>query len=99
LRPRALAGLTAGDLDKRTAELTIGKDKTGKPRHIKLQTEAANLHAAQANNKLPWASLFMRANGQASDKETWKCHIAAAVAAAKLPGEATPYTLRNSTIS
>ena len=37
LRPGALAGLTAGDFDKRTAELTIGKDKTGKPRRIQCQ--------------------------------------------------------------
>lgn len=99
LRPGALAGLTAGDFDKRTAELTIGKDKTGKPRRIQLPAEAANLLAAQAKNKLPGAPLFMRANGKAWDKETWKHPIAAAVAAAKLPGEATAYTLRHSTIT
>ena len=29
LRPGALAALTAGDFDKRTSELIIGKDKTG----------------------------------------------------------------------
>lgn len=99
LRPGALAGLTAGDFDKRTAELSIGKDKTGKPRRIQLPAEAANLLGAQAKNKLPGAPLFMRANGKAWDKETWKHPIAAAVAAAKLPGEATAYTLRHSTIT
>lgn len=99
LRPGALAGLTAGDFDKRTAELTIGKDKTGKPRRIKLPTEAANLFSAQAKNKLPGAPLFMRANGKAWDKETWKHPIAAAVKAAGLPREATAYTLRHSTIT
>lgn len=99
LRPGALAGLTAGDFDRRTAELTIGKDKTGKPRRIQLPAEAANLLAAQAKNKLPGAPLFMRANGKAWDKETWKHPIAAAVAAAKLPSEATAYTLRHSTIT
>jgi integrase len=31
LRPGALAALSAGDFDMRTAELTIGKDKAGKP--------------------------------------------------------------------
>lgn len=99
LRPGALAALTAGDFDKRTAELTIGKDKTGKPRRIQLPAEAANLLAAQSKNKLPGAPLFMRANGKAWSKETWKHPIAAAVAAAKLPSEATAYTLRHSTIT
>ena len=53
LRPGALAALTAGDFDKRTAELTIGKDKTGKPRRIQLPKEAAKLLADQAKDKLP----------------------------------------------
>jgi integrase len=99
LRPGALAALTASDFDKRTSELTIGKDKTGKPRRIQLPAEAANLLEAQAKNKLPGAPLFMRANGKAWDKETWKHPIAAAVTAAKLPNEATAYTLRHSTIT
>jgi len=99
LRPGAMAGLTAGDFDKRTAELTIGKDKTGKPRRIQLPAEAANLLTVQAKNKLPGAPLFMRVNGKAWDKNTWKRPIAAAVAAAKLPSEATAYTLRHSTIT
>lgn len=99
LRPGALASLTAGDFDKRTAELTIGKDKTGKPRRIQLPAEAAKLLTAQAKNKLPGASLFMRANGRAWDKNSWKLPIGAAVAAAGLPNGATAYTLRHSTIT
>ncbi|WP_435199751.1 tyrosine-type recombinase/integrase [Qipengyuania sp. 902] len=99
LRPGALAGLTAGDFDKRTSELTIGKDKNGKPRRIQLPTEAAELLAKQAENKLPAAPLFMRPNGKAWDKETWKKPIAAAVRSADLPKDATAYTLRHSTIT
>lgn len=99
LRPGALAGLTVGDFDRRTSELTIGKDKTGKPRRIQLPAEAASLLAEQAADKLPSAPLFMRANGKPWDKETWKRPIAAAVAVAQLPGEATAYTLRHSTIT
>lgn len=99
LRPGALAALKAGDFDKRTAELTIGKDKTGKARRIQLPAEAAALLAAQAKNKLPAASLFMRANGTAWNKDSWKLPIAAAVKAAGLPSEATAYTLRHSTIT
>lgn len=99
LRPGAMAALTAGDFDKRTAELTIGKDKTGKPRRIQLPQEAAQLLAKQAKNKLPGAPLFMRANGKAWDKDSWKRPIATAVAAAELPADATAYTLRHSTIT
>lgn len=99
LRPGALAALTAGDFDKRTAELTIGKDKTGKPRRIQLPAEAAALCAKQAEDKLPGAWLFMRANGKAWDRNSWKLPIAAAVKAAGLPMGATAYTLRHSTIT
>ena len=99
LRPGAMAALTAGDFDKRTAELTIGKDKTGKARRIQLPQEAAQLLAKQAKNKLPGAPLFMRANGKAWDKDSWKRPIATAVATAKLPAGATAYTLRHSTIT
>ena len=99
LRPGAMAALTAGDFDKRTAELTIGKDKTGKPRRIQLPQEAAQLVAKQAKNKLPGAPLFMRTNGKAWDKDSWKRPITAAVTAAELPADATAYTLRHSTIT
>ena len=99
LRPGALAALNAGDFDKRTSELTIGKDKTGKPRRIRLPAEAAKLLAEQAKNKLPGASLFMRANGKAWDKSSWKLPIRAAVAEAGLPSDASAYTLRHSTIT
>lgn len=99
LRPGALAALTAGDFDKRTSELTIGKDKTGKARRIQLPAEAAALLAAQAKNKLPAAALFMRANGRAWDKNSWKVPVKAAVMAAGLPSDASAYTLRHSTIT
>ncbi|MGJ8572715.1 MAG: tyrosine-type recombinase/integrase [Hoeflea sp.] len=99
LRPGALAALTAGDFDRRTAELTIGKDKTGKPRRIQLPVDSANLLTMQAANKLPSAPLFMRSNGRAWDKNSWKLPIAAAAFNAGLPGETTAYTLRHSTIT
>ncbi|MFZ1775194.1 MAG: tyrosine-type recombinase/integrase [Rhizobiaceae bacterium] len=99
LRPGALAALTAGDFDKRTAELSIGKDKTGKPRRIQLPADSANLLSAQAANKLPGAPLFMRSNGKAWDKNSWKLPIAAAAAAVGLPTDTTAYTLRHSTIT
>jgi integrase len=99
LRAGALAALTAGDFDKRTAELTIGSDKNGKPRRIQLPAEAGKLLAGEAKNKLPGAPLFRRANGKAWDKNSWKLPIAAAVVAAGLPRGATAYTQRHSTIT
>jgi integrase len=99
LRPGALAALTSGDFDRRTLELSIGKDKTGKPRRIQLPTEAAKLLSGQASNKLPGAPLFMRSNGKAWDKDSWKLPIAAAAKAALMPDGVTAYTLRHSTIT
>ncbi len=99
LRPGAMAALTAGDFDKRTSELSIGNDKTGKPRRIQLPSEASKLLTTQAADKLPNAPLFMRDNGKPWNKETWKLPIADAVKAANLPQNATAYTLRHSTIT
>ncbi len=99
LRPGAMATLKAGDFDERTAELTIGKDKAGEQRRIKLPPDAAQLLAAQAKGKLPGAPLFVRPNGKAWDKNSWKKPVATAVEAAELPGGTTAYTLRHSTIT
>lgn len=99
LRPGALAALTAGDFDKRTAELTVGKDKAGKPRRIQLAGEATKLLTDQTKDKLPTAPLFMRTNGKAWDKNSWKLPIQAAAKAAGLPEGVTAYTLRHSTIT
>ncbi|WP_339822779.1 tyrosine-type recombinase/integrase [uncultured Parasphingorhabdus sp.] len=99
LRPGALAALTVGDFDKRTAELTIGKDKTGKPRRIQLPSDAKKLLTAQMTDKLPTAPLFMRKNGLPWNKDSWKLPIAKAVMSADLPIGATAYTLRHSTIT
>jgi integrase len=99
LRPGAVAHLKVGDFDKRTSELTIGKDKSGKPRRIVLPVQAAKLFTAQAKSKLPGAALFMRSGGKPWDKETWNDPIVAASAKAQLPTGVTAYTLRHSTIT
>jgi integrase len=99
LRPGAIAGLNAGDFDKRTRELTIGTDKAGAKRRIVLPTDAAALFSAQAKDKLPAAPLFTRLNGKRWDKETWKAPIAEAAKAADMPGGTTAYTRRHSTIT
>lgn len=99
LRPGAMASLSAGDFDKRTRELTIGKDKSGKPRRIIVPEGVAELMTAQTKDKLPAAALFMRANGSRWSKDYWNTPIAAAAAEAKLPLGVTAYTLRHSVIT
>lgn len=99
LRPGAMAALSAGDFEKRTRELTIGKDKSGKPRRIILPEAAAALMSEQAKDKLPAAPLFMRGNGARWSKEYWNQPIAAAAEQASLPAGVTAYTLRHSVIT
>lgn len=99
LRPGALAALVVGDFDGRTSELTVGKDKNGKPRRIELPEDAGKLFSKQAKDKLPTAPLFMRSNGKAWNKDSWKLPIGAAANNANLPRGTTAYTLRHSTIT
>jgi len=99
LRPGALASLTVGDFDKRTSELTIGKDKTGRPRRIRIADDASDLCYSQTSGKLSSAPLFMRNNEKPWDKNSWKRPIASAVISAELPTGASAYTLRHSTIA
>lgn len=99
LRPGAMAALTVGDFDKRTSELTIGKDKAGNDRRILIPTTAAALFAEQAKGKFPTVLLFRRANGEAWDRNSWGDAIEEAAKAAKLPANTAAYTLRHSTIT
>jgi integrase len=99
LRPGAVAALKARDFDKRTSELTIGKDKSGKPRRILLPAPVIALFTTQVRRKLPEAPLLARANGKPWDRHSWKHPIAHAVTKVGLPNGATAYTLRHSTIT
>ena len=99
LRPGALAALNAGSLDKRLGVLTIGKDKAGRDRKIKLPEATAAFFAVQATDKLPAAPLLARADGRRWDKDCWKWPIKAAAAAAELPAAITCYAMRHSVIT
>ncbi|MBU0657838.1 MAG: tyrosine-type recombinase/integrase [Alphaproteobacteria bacterium] len=99
LRPGALASLKAGDFDKRTKALTIGKDKNGKPRQIAVPQNIADFLTEQAKGKLPSAPIFMRADGRPWDKDSWKGPIKDAVALARLPSAVSAYTLRHCVIT
>ena len=99
LRPGALATLTASSFDKRLGVLTIGKDKTGRDRKIKLPTQTSAFFAGQARDKLPNAPLLARAGGKAWDKDAWKKPVKAAAKAAELPDTVTAYAMRHSAIT
>ena len=99
LRPGAMAALVAGNLDKRLATLTIGKDKHGQDRKITLPPKTAAFFAEQGKGKLPTAPLLARADGSAWNKDAWKYPFKDAVIAAELPAAATAYALRHSTIT
>jgi integrase len=99
LRPGALAALRVGDFDFRLGVLSIGHDKAGRDRRIKLPRATAAYFAEAASNKLPQAPLLCRGGGQAWNKDAWKWPVKAAVQAAGLPSDTTAYSLRHSVIS
>lgn len=99
LRPGALAALTVGQFDKRHGVLTIGKDKAGQDRRIKLPKFTAGILAKLTTDKLPAAPLFAQGSGKAWNKDAWKKPMKEAAAAAGLPAGTVLYTLRHSTIT
>ncbi len=99
LRPGALASLTAGSVNLQHGVLTVGKDKAGRDRKIKLPKSTAAVFAALTKDKLPSAPLLARADGRRWDKDAWKAPIKTAAASAGLPNTVTAYTLRHSTIT
>jgi site-specific recombinase XerD len=99
LRPGALAALTVASLDKRLGVLTIGKDKSGRDRKIKLPPSLAEFFAECSKDKLPAAPLVSRADGKGWNKDSWKKPIKAAARAINLPESTTAYAMRHSTIT
>ena len=99
IRPGALAALTVASFDKRLGVLTIGKDKSGRDRKIKLPRMTAEFFEAQAKDKTPAAPLLARADRKAWDKDAWKKPVKAAALAAELPANVTAYSLRHSVIT
>jgi hypothetical protein len=89
LRPGALAALTVASFDKRLGVLTIGKDKAGNDRKIKLPKTTAEFFEELAKDKLPATPLLARADGKRWDKDAWKKPVRAAAKAAELPENVT----------
>lgn len=99
LRPGALAALHVRDFDARLRVLTVGHDKSGRDRMIKLPPQCAAILDAVAEGKKASDPLFTREDGTAWNKDSWYVPIKDAVKAAGLPASATAYTLRHSVIS
>lgn len=99
LRPGALASLTVASFDKRLGVLTIGKDKAGRDRRIKLPEQTAAFFAERIKDKTPAAPLVARADGKAWDKDAWKKPVKAAAKAAELPDSITAYAMRHSAMT
>jgi len=99
LRPGALASLKVRNLDARLGVLTIGQDKAGRDRRVKLPASTNEFFDAQASGKKPDAPLLSRLDGQAWNKDAWKGPVKTAAAAAELPMTTTAYTIRHSVIT
>jgi integrase len=99
LRPGALASLKVSSLDARLSVLTIGQDKAGRDRRIKLPVSTADFFVAQATGKKPDEPLLSRLDGKAWNKDAWKGPVKAAANAAELPTATTAYTIRHSVIT
>ncbi|MEO8526401.1 MAG: tyrosine-type recombinase/integrase [Caldimonas sp.] len=97
--PGALAALKVASFDKRLSALTIGKDKAGRDRKIKLPAHTTSFFAEKANDKLPSVLLLARGDGKAWDKDAWKKPVKAAAKAAGLPDTVTAYEMRHSAIT
>ncbi|MDX3901564.1 MAG: tyrosine-type recombinase/integrase [Sphingobium sp.] len=99
LRPGALAALKVKDFDERIKTLTVGKDKSGKPRQIAIPDNIVRIMSKQANGMARNATIFRRADGRAWDKDSWKGPIKDAVIEAGLPAGVSAYTLRHCVIT
>jgi integrase len=99
LRPGALASLTVANLNIQLGVLTVGKDKHGKDRKIKLPPTTLALFVGLSKDKLPSAPLVNRAGGKALNKDSWKYPIKVSATAAGLPDSVTAYTIRHSVIT
>lgn len=115
LRPGALAKLTISEYDKKLQVLTIGRDKTGVERKIKLPNSTAKFLSSLVTNlsentihksfiesselNKQSRTIFRRKDGSGWNKDSWKKPIKTAAAAANLSTTVTAYTIRHSVIT
>jgi integrase len=99
LRPGALAALKVSQFDPRLSVLTIGLDKAGRDRKIKLPETTATVFSDLCKDRPADAPLFRRQDGRAWNKDAWKGPIKEATAAAELSPSVTAYAIRHSVIT
>jgi len=99
LRPGALAALKVSSFELRLSVLTIGKDKAGRDRRIKLPVATAAMFAALCMNRPFDAPIFRQDDGQAWNKDAWKKPLKPAARSAGLSESVTAYTIRHSVIT
>lgn len=99
LRPGALAALVVSSFDTRLAVLTIGHDKAGRDRKIKLPVATTTVFRNLCEGRRSNAPLFCRDGGKAWNKDAWKGPMKKAAASAELPPSATAYSIRHSVIT
>lgn len=99
LRPGALAALKVENMNCKLGVLSVGKDKGGHDRKIKLPPDTSAFYISLCRDKLPTASLFTRSDGKAWDKDSWKKPIKSAAKVAGLTDAITAYSIRHSVIT
>jgi len=104
LRPGALANLKTEDYDPKLKVLTIGRDKHGGGRQIRLPANTAKFvdsltSSGRLANGKGSAAIFRRADGSAWNKDAWKKPIKQAAKISRLNDSVTAYTLRHSVIT
>jgi integrase len=99
LRPGALADLKVINLHQQLQVLTIGKDKSGQDRRIKLPPQTFEFFKSLCVDKRPEAPVFTRENGTAWKKDNWKKPFKEAAKLAGLAPAVTAYAIRHSVIT
>ena len=99
LRPGALADLKVSNLHQQLQVLTIGKDKSGQDRRIKLPPQTFEFFKSLCVDKRPEAPVFTRENGTAWKKDNWKKPFKEAAKLAGLAPAVTAYAIRHSVIT
>lgn len=97
IRPGALAALKVRDFDRRLSVISIGMDKCGHDRKIKLPPTTAAFLAKLVDKRPPEAPLFPNPKGGHWDRHAWKKLVSSAAQSAGV--QAVAYTLRHSAIT
>lgn len=99
LRPGALAHLVVQNFDSRLGVLTVGKDKQGQDRKIKLPESIFHLLSTLCKDRPSNEPIFTRKDGKPWDRHTWKKLFREIARDTGLPEQISLYALRHSGIT